>query len=45
MITINFNGKTITDNDIKLTSGIFDVTSKADTDGNIDISSMKFISG
>ena len=44
-VTINLNGKTITDNDVKLTSGIFDVTSKADTDGNIDISSMKFISG
>ena len=44
-VTINLNGKTITDNDVKLSSGIFDVTSKADTDGNIDISSMKFISG
>ena len=44
-VTINLNGKTITDNDVKLSGGIFDVTSKADTHGNIDISSMKFISG
>ncbi len=44
-VTIGLNGKTITNNDVKLTSGIFDVTSMADDDGNIDISSFGLISG
>ena len=44
-VAISLNGKSITDNDVKLTSGIFDVTSNADDDGNINISSMGLISG
>ena len=44
-VTVDLNGYTITNNDVKLTSGIFDVTKSADTDGNIDISSMGLVTG
>ena len=44
-VIINLNGKSITNNDVKLTSGIFDVTKNADSDGNINITSMGLISG
>lgn len=44
-VKVSLNKKSITDNYVKLTSGIFDVTSNADADGNIDISSMGLISG
>lgn len=42
-VTVDLNGYTITNNNVKLTSGILDVTKSADTDGNIDISSMGLV--
>lgn len=42
-IKIGLNGKSITDNNVKLTSGIFDVAANANPNGNIDISSMGLI--
>ncbi len=39
-VKISLNNKSITDNYVKLTSGIFDVTSNADNDGDINLSSV-----
>jgi len=41
--TISLNGKSITDNSVKLTSGTFNVAANADDNDNIDISSMGLI--
>ena len=40
---VSLNGKNITNNHVKLTSGAFDVTSKADSEGNIDVSALKSV--
>jgi len=44
-VKVDLNGKTIKNNDVKLTSGILDVTKNTNTDGNIDISSMGLVTG